>query len=94
MNEYRQKSKQYLDTATEFVKTNLRDERIYDEEMKHLCTIAASVMMTRDKYMAGGGFVQAVVDNDLAAAVGRADDTCIKGLRILVLVKLWCHIKE
>ncbi len=35
----------------------------------------------------GGGFVQAVVDNDLDGAVGRSDSTCGECLRFFVTLK-------
>ena len=62
------------------------------EEENHIISLAASVMMTRDEVMMGGGFVQAIVDNDLSEAVNHADNTAIKGLKAFVMVKMWCHL--
>jgi hypothetical protein len=42
--------------------------------------------MTRDNVLLGGSFVQAIVDNDLRNAIGRADEICIKHLKTFVLV--------
>jgi hypothetical protein len=51
-------------------------------------------MMTRDNYMMGGGFVQAVVENDLEQAISRADGTAIKGLKTFTVIKRNCYINE
>lgn len=56
-------------------------------EDNHVINICASVMMTRDSVLQGGGFVQAIIDNNLYEAVNRADDTCIKHLKLFVVAK-------
>ena len=43
------------------------------ENISHIIQVGASVMMTRDNFLQGGSFVQAVVNNDLQGAVNRAD---------------------
>lgn len=51
----------------------------------HIVNIIASVMMTRDKAgIAGGGFVQSIVDNDLHGAIARADAECYQHLKLIV----------
>jgi hypothetical protein len=57
-------------------------------ESQHISNIIASVMMTRDKVLRGGGFVCAVVDNDLYSAVCRADNEC---QRHLINIVQACH---
>lgn len=55
-------------------------------EDQHIINIAASVIMTRDSIRPGGNFAQAIVNNNLREAVGRADDECIKYLRFFVAI--------
>ncbi len=42
----------------------------------------------------GGSFIQAIIDNDLEEAIGRADDVAIRGLKLFVLVNLWLQIER
>lgn len=60
------------------------------EEYSHACALAASVMLTRDNIMHGGGFVQAIIENDLEQAVSRADNTARKALHAMVTIKKNC----
>ena len=53
---------------------------VSNEEKAHIVHVASSVLMTRDKFMMGGSFVQAVVDNNLYQAANRADSTMQKCL--------------
>lgn len=53
----------------------------------HVINVGSSILMTRDNVLQGGGFVQAVVNNDLREAIGRADDVCINYLRFFVGIK-------
>jgi hypothetical protein len=53
---------------------------VSNEEKAHIVHVASSVLMTRDKFMTGGSFVQAVVDNNLYQAANRADSTMQKCL--------------
>lgn len=52
-----------------------------NEQGQHVIQIGTSILCTKwGVGYPGGSFVQAVVDNDLMAAVGRADGTNIKML--------------
>jgi hypothetical protein len=51
-----------------------------------------SVMMTRDNVLQGGGFVQAVVANNLKESISRADTECGKHLRIISLCCSFCYV--
>jgi hypothetical protein len=66
----------------------------YKVEDQHAIDVAASVLMTRDKVMMGGSFVQAVVDNNLREAINRADDTCIKYLKFFSIINWNCGSYE
>ena len=52
---------------------------------EHILDVMTSTLMTRDKLWQGGGFVQAVVSNDLIGAIGRADKDVLANLRLIVL---------
>lgn len=52
---------------------------------EHILDVMTSTLMTRDKIWQGGGFVQAVVSNDLIGAIGRADKDVLANLRLIVL---------
>ena len=60
----------------------------------HIINVMASVMMTRDNFLQGGSFVQAVMANDLQVATSRADKECLANIRIIVLAKQFAHLKE
>lgn len=75
----------YVDTAKSFAK-------LYNVESEHVIQIIASVMMHRDDLRAGGGFVQAVVENDLYMAVGRADPSCFANLKVIVASAKQCYV--
>lgn len=53
-------------------------------EISHVTDIVASVFMTKYAYRIGGGFVQAVIDNNLSGAFSRADSTIVRALKIIV----------
>jgi hypothetical protein len=55
-----------------------------DSEINHVTDIVASIFMTKYGYRQGGGFVQAVIENDLYQAFSRADATIVKALKIIV----------
>jgi len=55
-----------------------------DSEINHVTDIVASVFMTKYNYRQGGGFVQAVIANNLSQAFSRADSTIVKALKIIV----------
>ena len=64
-----------------------------DEDRERVYELAASVVFTRDNIMQGGGFIQAIIANDLESAVGRADDIAIRCLKLLVFVKYNFRLK-
>ena len=58
----------------------------------HILDVMVSIMCTRDKSSyAGGGFVEAVVANNLYLAASRADSECSKHLKLLAMTKANCH---
>lgn len=67
---------------------------MYKVEDEHAINIAASILMTRDGISHGGGFAQAVVDNNLRESISRADDTCIKHLKFFVIICKNCGTYE
>lgn len=69
----------YWNRAKQFAK----DYRV--DVSQHIIEIMASTMMTRDNVLMGGGFVQAVIKNDLAQAIDRADPAVLANIRIIVL---------
>ena len=90
MQTYNDSARKYLESQRTFFGLN----DLAKTEFDHLVSLAASVMMTRDSVMMGGGFVQSIIDNNLSEAIGRADNTALKGLKALVMTKMWCHLKE
>jgi hypothetical protein len=65
----------------------------YNEEVsEHIIDVMISVMMTRDKVLQGGSFVQAVVANNLKESISRADTECGKHLRIISLCCSFCYV--
>ncbi len=78
---------QYRERAIQFVKE-------WNEDVsEHIIDIMVSIMATRDKSSyAGGGFVQAVVDNNLYLALSRADTDCRKNIFILTMCNANCHL--
>jgi hypothetical protein len=78
---------QYRERAIEFVKE--WGENVSD----HIIDIMVSIMATRDKTSyAGGGFVEAVVNNNLYLAMNRADTDCRKNLFILTMCNMNCYL--
>lgn len=78
---------QYRERAIEFAK----EWQI--EVSDHIIDIMVSIMATRDKSSyAGGGFVQAVVNNDLYLAMNRADSDCRKNIFILTMCNANCYL--
>jgi len=68
----------YNESAKEFA---LR----YGVTSHHIINIVSSVMMTRDNVgYPGGGFVDAVVSNNLYLALSRADFECYHNLKVIV----------
>lgn len=80
-----ERDKLYTETARNYAgKWNVDDE--------HIIQIIKSVMYHRDEIYKGGGFVEAVVNNNLSDAVGRADSTCLKYLNVIVAAKRNCYV--
>jgi hypothetical protein len=64
----------------------------YETISDHILDIMVSIMCTRDKSSyAGGGFVEAIVANNLLQAATRADSECVKHLKLLALTNSQCH---
>jgi len=60
-----------------------------------ILSIMVSIMCTRDKSSyAGGGFVQAVVDNNLYLALSRADMDCRNNIYLLAMCNANCYVNE
>jgi len=60
---------------------------------EHILDIMVSIMCTRDKSSyPGGGFVEAVVANDLYLAMSRADTDCRNNIFLLTMCKSNCFI--
>ncbi len=67
----------------------------YNEVSDHILDIMVSIMCTRDKSSyAGGGFVEAIVSNDLYSAATRADSECVKYLKLLALTNKQCYAEQ
>ena len=63
------------------------------EVTEHNLDIMVSIMATRDKTSySGGGFVEAVVANNLYQAASRADGSNLKVLKLLVMCNANCFI--
>ena len=61
----------------------------------HILDIMVSIMCTRDKSSyAGGGFVEAVVANNLYLALSRADTDCRNNIFLLTMCKANCFINQ
>jgi hypothetical protein len=62
---------------------------------EHILDIMVSIMCTRDKSSyEGGGFVQAVINNDLYLALSRADIDCRNNIYLLTMCKANCFIND
>ena len=78
---------QYRERAIEFVKE--WGENVSD----HIIDIMVSIMATRDKTSyAGGGFVEAVVSNNLYLAMNRADSDCRNNIFLLTMCNANCYL--
>jgi hypothetical protein len=57
-------------------------DSLSEESQSHVIQIGTSILCTKWEIgYEGGGFVQAVVDNDLSGAIGRADGTSMRALK-------------
>ena len=62
---------------------------------EHILDIMVSIMCTRDKSSyAGGGFVEAVVANNLYLALSRADTDCRNNIYLLAMCKVNCFCND
>ena len=62
---------------------------------EHILDIMVSIMCTRDKSSyAGGGFVEAVVANNLYLALSRADMDCRNNIFLLAMCNANCHLNS
>ena len=67
----------------------------FDNVSNHILDIMVSIMCTRDKSSyAGGGFVEAVVANNLYLALSRADTDCRNNIYLLAMCKANCFLNE
>jgi hypothetical protein len=80
---------QYRERAIQFAKE-------WDAEVSnHIIDIMVSIMCTRDKSSyAGGGFVEAVVANNLYLALSRADSDCRNNIYLLAMCNANCHLND
>lgn len=77
----------------DIVARDLANRYGYNDVSIHIVNVMISVMMHRDGYQRGGSFVEAICDNKLDEACSRADDDCIKYLRLFSLVKQFGFLK-
>ena len=62
---------------------------------EHILDIMVSIMCTRDKSSyAGGGFVEAIIANDLYLALSRADMDCRNNIYLLAMCNTNCYLNE
>ena len=79
----------YRERAIKFAK-EWNEQNISD----HIIDIMVSIMATRDKSSyAGGGFVEAVVENNLYLAMSRADMECRRNIFLLTMCRMNCHLQ-
>lgn len=75
-----------LKAAAEFLKG-------WDVEDDTATRMVASIMMHRDGNWRAGSFVEAVCENDLYAAITRADNTSLKYLKLYTLAAKNCYTR-
>jgi hypothetical protein len=79
---------QCRERAIQFAK-EWNEENVSD----HILDIMVSIMCTRDKSSyAGGGFVEAVVANNLYLAMSRADTQCRNNIFLLTMCNANCYV--
>jgi hypothetical protein len=67
----------------------------FTDVSEHIIDVMVSIMCTRDKTShAGGSFVKAVVNNDLYAALSKADADCRNNIYLLTMCKENCFLNE
>ncbi len=78
---------QYRERAIQFAKEWREDVS------EHILDIMVSIMCTRDKSSyAGGGFVEAVVANNLYLTMSRADSDCRNNIFLLTMCNMNCYL--
>jgi hypothetical protein len=83
---WRKAARSYMEKNRSFLRMNTMSE----EEFNHICHLAGSLLIARDFNHQAGGFVSAILDNDLTNAVSRADEVAIKGLKAFVIIMRNC----
>ena len=79
---------QYREKALQFAK-----DWDYLTVSDHILDIMVSIMATRDKTSySGGGFVEAVVANNLYLAMNRADSECRNNIFLLTMCCKNCYL--
>jgi hypothetical protein len=73
---------------------NFADRYGYKDISNHITDVMVSIMMTRDKVLSGGSFVQAICNNNLRESISRADNDCINHLKLLSLTHSFCHVES
>ena len=73
---------------------NFADRYGYKDISNHITDVMVSIMMTRDKVLSGGSFVQAICENNLKQCIDRADNDCINHLKLLSLTHSFCHVES
>jgi hypothetical protein len=67
----------------------------YENVSNHILDIMVSIMCTRDKSSyAGGGFVEAVVANNLYLSLSRADSECRNNIFLLAMCNKNCYVEQ
>jgi len=66
----------------------------YKDMSNHIIDVMVSIMMTRDKVLSGGSFVQSICNNNLSESVSRADKECINYIRLLCITHSFCHVES
>ena len=87
--DYKKQREEYVKAARE----HLHNYGVNDYS-QHIVDIIVSVMMHRDGIMRGGGFVEAICNNDLRGALARADDECKQYLRVIALAHPYAFIEQ
>lgn len=80
-----------IDDYRDAVKAHAKD---WDVEDPQAIRIAGSIVMARDGIINADGFVQAVLDNNLYAAVNNADNVGITNLRYLISAKNYVYLNK
>jgi hypothetical protein len=83
----------YLEVRENYKKAAIQFAKDWEVEVSnHNVDIMVSIMMNRDGIMSGGGFVEAVCNNNLVEAVCRADMDNLRVIKLLALTNVNCYI--